>query len=381
MDWDFVSVAVNPNDLQEFAFSGFNEGGIKVVKDGATISEVWNSTNSPIEALASGSMVVSDLRYDDAGNLWALNQGNEPLKCFAADGSQYSFSMGSSAKSKYPYRLMIDRDGYKWGAFTNAGLSVYDDGGTPDDPSDDQVQTLTASEGYGNLPSSMVKAIAQDIDGEIWIGTEEGLVVLYSTAELFTGGYGDYDAAAILIEIDGEVEKLLGQTYITAIAVDGGNRKWIGTSSSGVFCLSPDGLTEIYRFTTDNSPLISNNVLDIKIDHATGEVYFATDKGLVSFRADATIHDSDFENVKVFPNPVRPGFEGPITIQGLGYESDVKITDISGNLVYQTISNGGSAIWNGKTLQGERVASGVYLVWSGVSDGKGRKVAKILFIN
>ncbi len=181
--------------------------------------------------------------------------------------------------------------------------------------------------------------------------------------------------------MDTEVERLLGDTYVTAIAVDGGNRKWIGTNSSGVFCLSEDGTEEIYRFSTENSPLLSDNILDIQIDHLSGEVYFATVKGLVSFRSDASIADNEFETVSVFPNPVRPDFSGPITIQGLGYESDVKVTDISGNVVYRTVSNGGTVIWDGKTVEGARVQSGVYLVWSGITSGKGKNVAKILFIN
>ncbi len=379
-DWDFVSVAINPNDLNEMAFSGFSKGGLKVVKNGQTITEVYTEANSVIEA-ADGDMVITDMKYDDDGNLWIVNKGIEPLKCITPSGAQYSFSLGSAAKDKIPYRLMIDRDGVKWMAMTNAGLIAFDDAGTLGDPSDDRLRSLTTSEGSGNLPSSLVKSMAQDIDGEIWIGTEEGLVVLYSTADVFDGGFGDYDASAILLEVNGEVEKLLGQSFISALAVDGGNRKWIGTSSSGVFCLSPDGLTEVYRFSAENSPLISNNILDIRIDHASGEVYFATAKGLVSFRSDGTIGDAQFSDVIVYPNPVEPGFNGPVTIQGLGYQSDVKITDVSGNLVYKTISNGGTVIWNGKTLQGNRVQSGVYLVWSGVSDGKGRKVAKILFIN
>jgi outer membrane protein assembly factor BamB len=243
------------------------------------------------------------------------------------------------------------------------------------------MRIFSTSEGYGNLPSVFVKDIAEDLDGEIWIGTEEGMVVLYSTADLYDGGYGDYDFNFISLTVGTEVEHLLGTTYITTIAVDGGNRKWIGTSSSGVFCLSPDGMEEIYRFTAENSPLISNNVLDIGIDHESGEVYFATDKGLASFRADASLFDEEFSNVTVFPNPVLPDFSGPVTIQGLGYQSDVKVTDISGNLVFKTTSNGGTAIWDGKTLTGDRVQSGVYLIWAASVDGKGKEVAKILFMN
>lgn len=379
-DWDFVSVAINPNNTDQFAFCGVAEGGMKLVVNGTDISQVFNGTNSTLEP--NGDKIsIGDMKYDDYGNLWIVSTGIEPLKVMTAAGDWYSFSLGSAAKDKYPYRLMIDSDGTKWVGVTSAGLIAFNEKGTLTDASDDEIRIFSTSEGYGNLPSLFVKAIAQDLDGEIWLGTEEGLVVLYSTSNVFDGEYGEYDFNPILIPVDGEVEKLLGETYITSIAVDGGNRKWIGTSSSGVFCLSPDGSEEIYRFTAENSPLISNNVLDIRIDHFSGEVYFATDKGLVSFRADASIFDENFENVTVFPNPVRPDFTGPVTIQGLGYDSDVTVTDISGNVVLKTVSNGGTVIWDGKTLEGERVQSGTYLVWSASSDGKGRNVAKILFIN
>lgn len=381
VDFDFISAAVNQSNTDEFAFSSFSKGGLKIVKDGGAISEVYNSDNSLIETDISGRMIISDMKYDDDGNLWYINKGLEPLKVITADGLEYSFSLGAASNDKFPYRLLIDNDGNKWVAVTNVGLVAFSDGGTLDDPSDDQLQTLSGSEGFGNLPSNFVKGLAQDADGEIWIGTEEGLVILYSRNNLYDGGFGDYDASPILLEVDGEVERLLGETYITAIAIDGGNRKWIGTNSSGVFCLSEDGTEEVYRFTAENSPLVSNNVLDIKVDQLSGEVYFATDNGLVSFRSDASLADREFSSVTVFPNPVRPDFSGPITIQGLGYESDVKVTDISGNLIYQTVSNGGTVIWDGKTLQGDRVQSGVYLVWSGITTGKGKNVAKILFIN
>lgn len=379
-DLDFISVAINQQNTDEFAFSSFSEGGIKVVKDGSTISEVYTSSNSIIEDQA-GKMAIPDMKYDKDGNLWFINKGLEPLKVITPDGAQYKFSLGNASKDKFPYRLIIDNEGNKWVAVTNVGLVAFNDNGTLSDPSDDQLRTLSASEGAGNLPSVFVKGLAQDADGEIWIGTEEGLVILYSRANLYDGGYGEYDANPILLEVNGEVERLLGDTYITAIAIDGGNRKWIGTNSSGVFCFSQDGSEEVYRFTTENSPLVSNNVFDIQVDQLSGEVYFATDKGLVSFRSDASLADNEFSEVTVFPNPVRPEFDGPITIQGLGYESDVKITDVSGNLIYQTVSNGGTVIWNGKTLQGDRVQSGVYLVWSGITTGKGKNVSKILFIN
>ena len=147
----------------------------------------------------------------------------------------------------------------------------FSDGGTFDDNSDDQWKSLSAAEGYGNLPSVFVKALAQDVDGEIWIGTDFGMTVLYNTSNVFDAEFGEYDSNPILIEVDGEVEKLLGESDITSITVDGGNRKWISTSSSGVFCLSPDGTEEVYRYTKENSPLISNNVFDIRTDLLSGE--------------------------------------------------------------------------------------------------------------
>lgn len=379
-DWDFVSVAINPNNTDQMAFGSASEGGLKLILNGTDITEIFNSSNSTLESTGS-KITIGDMKYDEQGNLWIVNTGIEPLKMMTPNGDWYSFSLGSSAKDKYPYRLMIDQDGNKWVALNNAGLVVFNEHGTFSDVSDDELRTFTTSEGYGHLPSLFVKAIAQDLDGEIWIGTEEGMVVLYSTTHIYDGSYGEFDFNPILKQVDGEVEKLLGESYITSITVDGGNRKWVGTSSSGVFCLSPDGMEEIYRFTTENSPLVSNNVLDIRVDHLSGEVFFATDKGLVSFRADASIFDEEFSDVKVFPNPVTPEFSGPITIQGLGYDSDVKFTDVSGNVIYTTRSNGGTVIWDGKTLQGDRVPSGVYLVWTASSEGKGRNVAKILFIN
>lgn len=379
-DFDFISVAVNQNNTSEYAYGSFSKDGLKVIKEDGAILDVYNSSNSLIEQSGT-NMVISDMKYDDEGNLWFINQGVFPLKVLTPDGQMKAYSLGAASNNKFPYRLLIDNDGNKWVAVTNVGMVAFNENGTLDDPSDDQWRTLSAAEGFGNLPSVFVKGLAQDADGEIWIGTEEGLVILYSRNNLYDGGFGEFDASPILLEVDGEVERLLGDTYVTAIAIDGGNRKWIGTNSSGVFCFSEDGTEEIYRFTTENSPLVSNNVYDIKVDQLSGEVYFATQDGLVSFRSDASLADQEFSSITVFPNPVRPEFSGPITIQGLGYESDVKVTDISGNLIFETVSNGGTVIWDGKTLQGDRVQSGVYLVWSGITTGKGKNVAKILFIN
>ena len=145
--------------------------------------------------------------------------------------------------------------------------------------------------------------------------------------------------------------------------------------------LSADGSEILEQFTKDNSPLISDNIYDLKIDHNTGELFIITDLGLVSYRANATYEDPEYSNVIVFPNPVRPNYEGLVTIQGISYDSDVKVTDVSGNLVYKTTSNGGTATWNGRTLDGQKASAGVYLIWTATNLGSSRKVGKVVLVN
>jgi len=156
----------------------------------------------------------------------------------------------------------------------------------------------------------------------------------------------------------------LFEEEVTAIAVDGANRKWLGTHN-GIFLQSPDGETEIAHFNTENSPLLNNNITDIEIDQTNGDVYIGTDAGINVVRTDAiagrTVHSS---NAYAFPNPVRPEYDGPIAIRGLAEDAIVKITDIQGTLVYETQALGGQAIWYGRDLAGQRAASGVYLVFS-----------------
>jgi hypothetical protein len=377
--WDVISVAINPNNINQMALGTYSKSGLKLINDGKTIDEVFDNYNSPLEDQSGNPdvQIVSGLSYDGNGNLWIANPGSNGLKMFSKDKTWYQYN----TTNLYITKLMIDSKNNKWLATKGGGLIVYNENETLDDLTDDQKVVLNTNEGYGSLPSSTVTAIAEDVDGEIWIGTESGLVVLYSTDNLFGGSYGDADAKPIKIDDGENVELLLGESEITSIAVDGGNRKWIGTSSSGVFCFSPNGLEEIYRFNSDNSPLLSDNVLDIKINHITGEVFFATENGLISYRADATIGDEEFSSVSVFPNPVKPEYRGNITVQGLGYNSEVKITDVSGNLIYQTISNGGTVVWDGNRLSGDRVQSGVYLIWAASSTGKGKNVAKLVVIN
>jgi hypothetical protein len=172
---------------------------------------------------------------------------------------------------------------------------------------------------------------------------------------------------------------LLQDEKITAIEVDGGNRKWIGTER-GVWLFNPTGESMVYNFTSENSPLLSNKIVDIEIDKITGEVFFATDKGIVSFRSDATNGNPTFDAVKIFPNPVTPDFSGNVGISGLTTDAIVKITDVSGKLVFETRAEGGTAVWGVRDYSGNRVSTGVYLVFASTADGSSRVVGKLAVI-
>ena len=172
---------------------------------------------------------------------------------------------------------------------------------------------------------------------------------------------------------------LLRDENITAMAVDGGNRKWIG-SENGVWLFDPLGEKLVYNFTTDNSPLLSNRIQCIGINPTSGEVFFGTEKGLASFRSDATAGNLNFENVKIFPNPVTSEFNGLVAIEGLSTDSTIKITDVAGRLVWQAMANGGTASWNIRDANGKRVETGIYLVFSTSAGGADKNVGKIAIV-
>jgi flagellar hook assembly protein FlgD len=214
----------------------------------------------------------------------------------------------------------------------------------------------------------------------MWVGTNQGLAIFSNPDLIFNGKKNSFDARQIIIQVGSNYEVFLGKESINCIKIDPANRKWIGTRN-GVILVSPDGYTVLKKFTTSNSPLLSNNVVEIGIDESNGEVFFGTDKGIISYTADATAGAGNFSNVKIYPNPVKPDYESDITIQGLKQNAVVKITDISGNLVFETTANGGTATWNGRNFNGHRVATGVYLILAADEVGSESYAGKILFIH
>lgn len=381
--WDVISVSIDPNDVNHFAFGTYSSKALFEVRDGKTVDAVYDGSNSPLEltTLGNNAYAVSELFFDNESNLWiGQSYTNAPLKVKTKDGVFLEFDLGPDPKARVVSDLAIDFNGYKWLATRGGGLVVFDDNKTILDTSDDQHKVFKFGVGAGNLPSNVITSVCVDFNNDIWVGTDNGMRIIYNSSRIFNQS-GVIDAQAILLQFEEEIEQLLGNTSITKIVLDGGNRKWIATEAAGVLLFGPDGRSEIYNFNTSNSPLMSNNVLDISINDKTGEVFFVTEKGLQSFRSDASTSDFSYADVQVFPNPFRPEFNGVVTIQGIAFESEVRITDIAGNLVYQTVSNGGTATWNGQTMSGVRASSGVYQIWTAPRNGKGRYVGKFVLIN
>ncbi|MES2592581.1 MAG: two-component regulator propeller domain-containing protein [Bacteroidota bacterium] len=369
---------VNPRKI--YATTGL--AGLIEFYDGIPV-KLYDQSNSSLQALSLPGYTpvwTSGVALDAVNNLWVSNSGVPScISVKKADDTwqalNFSPFVGSVAE---PGQILIDKNNQKWIVLTRGvGLMVYN--GTGAAPSAANTKKFSTSTGNGALPSTNVFCLAEDMDGEIWVGTDKGVAVFYSPESVFSGD--NFDSQQILIEQDGHVQILFETELIQSIAVDAANRKWIATVNSGVFLMSADGTQQIHHFDVSNSPLFSNDVKSVVINHKTGEVYFATTKGIIAFRGTATGAGEFFTDVYSFPNPVKHSYDGPIAIKGLVNNTILKITDISGSLVYETKSEGGQALWYGKNFNGERVSSGVYMVFCASEDGSQKMVTKILFIN
>ena len=356
--------------------------GIPEMKNGWVTTHGFANTNGVLDTVyySNNRIRVSDLKFDPQGNLWGLSsEVKHPLFVKTKDNEWYSFSMNQDIIDLFFDDLLIDVWGQKWGVIgRGGGLFVYNDNNTISNASDDQFNILSTNIGDGNLPSQQVYSIAEDLDNTIWVGTDKGIAVFYNPSSVFSGY--EFDAQQILIQEGDYGQYLLSQERVKCIAIDGANRKWIGTEKSGVFLLSEDGASQVLHFTYENSPLFSNNIIDITINHNNGEVFIGTSKGLLSFRSDATEGKIVQSKTQVFPNPVRETYFGPIAINGLVTNANIKITDSHGTLVFEDYAKGGQAIWNGNNKNNERASSGVYLVFSVDENGAEKMISKILFI-
>jgi len=375
---DILSVAVDPSNSSRVYLGTWGYGLLEYVN--GEFSQQFISENSSLEGATFENtwIGIGGIAFDDQNNMWVTNSSAPSvLSVKRSSGTWQSFNLGSAATGVDMGRVMVDKSNQKWLMPRDHALIVFNDNNT-ETTADDKVKRLTSAVGNGNLPGSFVQCMATDRDGLVWIGTNEGVAVFYSPDNVF--GSQNYDAQRILIEQDGYGQYLLETESVTSIAVDGSNRKWFGTDRAGVFLMSADGTKEILHFTEENSPLLSNSITDITINDA-GEVFFGTSSGVISYRSESVPPQINLNEIVVFPNPVRESYSGSIAIRGLVEGSSVKITDISGNIVFSTMSEGGQALWNGMNYSGDRVKTGVYLVYVTNADGSKTKVTKIMFIN
>lgn len=392
------NITINPFNTSQVFISSFIDGLLEINNE--TPTNLYNESNSSLEDIVipsnptyTGDIRVSASVFDSNGVLWLTNSRiNAPLKSYNPSTNQwgsYSFTdiISNGLNDDLGYiDIATGNDNTKWIASQSHGVIGFNENKNP------KIKNITGEE--KNMPSDNVKALALDNRNHLWIGTNEGLRVMYNTSSFFENN--NTIVEEIVIEEDGIAKELLFQQFITNIEVDGSNNKWIGTADSGLFYFSSDGQNTIYHFTKDNSPLPSNIINDVSLDSSNGIVYIATSRGLVSFRSGGSSSTEDLENAYAYPNPVRPGFnifEEKVKIKGISENINIKITDIEGNLVAEAQSrvnqrhsgynleiDGGTAYWNGKNLANNIVASGVYLVMLSDLDTLETKVVKLMVV-
>lgn len=369
-------IAVNPSNENHVYFSSYYSGLLKF--EGNVPAILFNRSNSSLQTVAG--QVPDDIRvngsaFDKNGGLWVANSlVSSSLHTLKPDGQWQAFSLPSvSSPGSTSYsRMAIDKNGTKWISTNTSGVIGFNEA------YNNKSIKITEGAETGNLPSHNVRVVAVDNKNKLWIGTTAGLRVLQNVDSFLSQDRLNSDA--IIILEDDLAQELLYQLFITDIVVDGANNKWIGTAGAGVFFISADGQKTFNIFTKENSPLPSNFVSDLDINGLTGEVFMATDSGMVSFRGVSTVGADNLNNVVVYPNPVRPEFSGSVAITGLMNKSTVKIADIEGNLVHEAISEGGTILWDTKAFGKHRVASGVYMLFISSEDGGETKVKKVMIV-
>lgn len=376
---NLVRVVTHPTEIGTSYACSYHQGMI-LLEENVPV-ELWNQTNSGLESLSFEgpnyvSIRVRDAIVDDGGDLWSLTAFvQKGLKKRTPSGQWTSYDLSEvvldyTKESGYSNMELYEDKIIFFGGI-NSGLIGVDITQSPP-----QMKRLMGGE--LGLPSDDVRSIRLDKDNRLWVGTRDGIAVLYAPNQFFEP---ESQLRTIVVEDDGNLRELLSGQFITDIEVDGNNQKWVSTGTSGVFLLSPNGTEILQHFTKENSPLPTSSVKTIGIDNATGKVYLGTLNGMVVFQGDAYAEAEKLSEVNVFPNPVRPNYTGNLVVRGLQQDARLKITDIAGNLVYDTTSEGGSISWDLRSFSGQRVRSGVYLIFVSSKDGLDSAVKKVMIVN
>jgi len=374
---DFMSLAIDPRNSNH-VFLGSRGAGVLEFEKGVGIKNYYNEGNSSLQTASGnpGSCQLGGMAFDKDYNLWMANSTTAaPMSELKNDGTWQSYSFpGVYTNPPFLGEFFIDSYGQKWMDQNGGGLMVFDETGSLGP----RKYTFLFPDSVG-MPSPDVRAIVEDHEGQVWVGTAKGVAVFYSPSQELA--QPSAPAQQVLLKQDNTFQYLLATEGVSCIAIDGANRKWFGTENAGVFLMSSDGTQQIQHFTAENSPLLSNNILSMAINQNSGEVFIGTGRGIISYRSDAIEGDDRCHDTYVYPNPVYHDYEGPIAVKGVVSNGNIKITDISGTLVYETTALGGQAIWNGRNFKGEKAHSGVYLVFCSNEEGKNTCITKLLFFN
>jgi hypothetical protein len=377
---DPLRALIDPADNNHFFVTTWG-GGLLEYRNNV-LENQFTEANSPLQTIIPDRpyVRVCGMVMDKERNLW-ITQTEVPgsVKVLKPDGNWIA---NPATVNVYAVGdIIITRGGQKWIVLPRGdGLFILDDKGTPDYFGDDISKKILVTDSENKVISNAL-CIAEDLEGNIWIGTDQGPVIYYNPEKVFEDDLRAYRIKIPRNDGTGLADYMLGTETITSIVVDGADRKWLGTASSGAYLLSPNGTLQSVNYNEANSPLFSNSVNSIAVDQKTGNVWIATSKGVLSVRGDATAGQTSFTNVYSFPNPVREDYNGNVTITGLVRDTQIRITDISGNLVFKTVSDGGQASWDLSTYSGRRVSTGVYMVFCASPEGEQSCVTKILVIN
>lgn len=379
--YDILDMAVDPRDSSHWMAASWGCGLVEI-RNGK-IETIYNETNTNRQLMpyVNGefrSLRTGSVAYDFDGNLWATNslQPNG-LVVRHSDGSWKSFNTNSLVNSDEISQILWDSvTGYKW-FLGNANKIYVHDG-------ESRMAWVDPNNG-SKMETSGINCMTQDQNGNIWLGTNKGIKVIYDGYKAFNnGGNGEkapVNCSNILFSEGDIVEYLLAYENITCITVDGANRKWVGTAAGGLYLLSETGMEQLENFTFANSPIYSNKIVTVGIHPRTGEVFIGTDKGIQSYRGTATYAEKEPQKkIHVFPNPVRPDYDGPVAFRGFTRNGVVHITDEAGHVVYSTRAEGGQAIWYIRNHDGVRASGGVYFIFASDEDGSMKSVGKVLVI-
>lgn len=362
---DLTSLMYSPIQKNWF-FGSFGEGILVQKENGST--EIWNAStpSTSLTTDATGRIRITGIATENNGDTWFLqyqpNHSSPYLHVRRNNGTWQGF-LATQTEANQGIDLFIDKNGFKWVRLATGGLWVFDD-------KTNRSRLLLSNS--GGLPDNFVNSITQDKDNQIWIGTNRGVGVLFNPNRIFEFSTNFF--APIY-----QTRPLLRSEIVTKIVVDGGNRKWIATQN-GLWLFNPDGTQQLEYWNENNSPLYQNQINDLSLHPETGELFILSDKGIVSYRTNSSEATENFTKISIFPNPVRPDFEGEVGITGVAENSIIKITDVAGRLFYETKANGGTASWNLKDYNNVKAGLGIYLIFCTKPDGSESVVGKIAVV-